>query len=172
MAPRPTMNRSLRPVTQNIRKVTRTSKKNSQAAKQRQQISRGSPSERRQQQLKKMKARLSNKQNCVECSVCYCDSASHRMRLKCGHAFHRDCIRGWLESHGTCPLCRSVEQAIPSKRELFMRRYPVDKGQYRWLKPTYQRWLFEKELTQIMHVVCTAAYIDGQLDAPPELLDE
>jgi Ring finger domain len=29
------------------------------------------------------------------------------IRLKCGHLFHDSCIVSWLESHRTCPCCRT-----------------------------------------------------------------
>jgi hypothetical protein len=31
---------------------------------------------------------------------------SNDTRLKCGHAFHRNCIKQWLVQNDTCPMCR------------------------------------------------------------------
>lgn len=42
-----------------------------------------------------------------ECPICI-DTGGDRnawFAPKCGHAFHLECIKGWM-SHGTCPLCR------------------------------------------------------------------
>ncbi|PKU69602.1 RING-H2 finger protein ATL43 [Dendrobium catenatum] len=46
----------------------------------------------------------------AECAVCLARfEAAELLRLlpKCRHAFHVDCVDAWLESHSTCPLCRS-----------------------------------------------------------------
>ncbi|GAB2260300.1 hypothetical protein Droror1_Dr00011155 [Drosera rotundifolia] len=46
----------------------------------------------------------------MECAVClseFGDGETLRMLPKCNHAFHPDCIGGWLVSHSTCPVCRA-----------------------------------------------------------------
>eukprot|EP00928_Gymnodinium_smaydae_P088841 TRINITY_DN7288_c0_g1_i1.p1 TRINITY_DN7288_c0_g1~~TRINITY_DN7288_c0_g1_i1.p1 ORF type:complete len:488 (+),score=106.56 TRINITY_DN7288_c0_g1_i1:1026-2489(+) len=44
------------------------------------------------------------------CSVCLEDFAPAggeiRKTILCGHAFHRQCLQGWLNVNRTCPLCR------------------------------------------------------------------
>uniref|UniRef100_A0A6N2LK53 RING-type domain-containing protein n=1 Tax=Salix viminalis TaxID=40686 RepID=A0A6N2LK53_SALVM len=45
-----------------------------------------------------------------ECAVCLSEFLEgERMRkLKCKHAFHKDCLDRWLEEYpATCPLCRT-----------------------------------------------------------------
>uniref|UniRef100_A0A7R9ZVM9 RING-type domain-containing protein n=1 Tax=Pyrodinium bahamense TaxID=73915 RepID=A0A7R9ZVM9_9DINO len=34
-------------------------------------------------------------------------SAGALFRLRCGHTFHAECLNGWLDRGGTCPLCRA-----------------------------------------------------------------
>jgi len=46
-----------------------------------------------------------------KCSICWenvpsTNSAKHK-RLKCGHAFHFDCILKWFKTSDECPVCRS-----------------------------------------------------------------
>tara|TARA_Y100001980_G_C14433794_1_gene221648 strand:- start:50 stop:448 length:399 start_codon:yes stop_codon:yes gene_type:complete len=40
------------------------------------------------------------------CSICleYCNDAP--MYVKCGHAYHQNCIEEWLSSKTSCPICR------------------------------------------------------------------
>ncbi len=44
-----------------------------------------------------------------ECSICMEDLSKETLQVvKCGHFFHKDCIRSWLNNNNTCPLCRKV----------------------------------------------------------------
>lgn len=50
----------------------------------------------------------------LECAVCLCEFEENekaRQLPKCNHSFHIDCIDMWLQSHSTCPLCRT--SALP-----------------------------------------------------------
>ena len=40
------------------------------------------------------------------CSICFEKMSSSVIVTDCNHHFHRTCIRTWLCSHSTCPLCR------------------------------------------------------------------
>ena len=42
------------------------------------------------------------------CSVCLDAEAEPniRVRLSCGHIFHRDCVTQWFREHSDCPICR------------------------------------------------------------------
>ena len=44
------------------------------------------------------------------CSICLDNYKAQEQvgRLNCGHVFHNDCIRSWLEHQKSCPLCRSA----------------------------------------------------------------
>ena len=49
--------------------------------------------------------------NPKECPICICqyeagDDIAWSKNEKCYHAYHLDCIMGWLNDHDTCPLCR------------------------------------------------------------------
>ena len=43
-----------------------------------------------------------------ECVVCLTNCTQDSQTLSCGHVFHRPCIDKWLQTQGTCPLCRHV----------------------------------------------------------------
>lgn len=40
------------------------------------------------------------------CAVCLDESPGNLIRVICGHVFHKACVRKWLGSRGSCPLCR------------------------------------------------------------------
>ena len=43
---------------------------------------------------------------CVICSFSF-NNQSNKMTLRCGHTFHKNCIRDWfLKIANNCPLCR------------------------------------------------------------------
>jgi len=54
------------------------------------------------------------KQKCSICleSVRSLNSAQTK-KLKCGHAFHLDCILNWFITSDTCPTCRSDQKNDP-----------------------------------------------------------
>lgn len=49
-----------------------------------------------------------------ECAVCLTNCTQGKQTLGCGHAFHHTCIDKWLNTQGTCPVCRHTERR-PSK---------------------------------------------------------
>ncbi|XP_073304168.1 RING-H2 finger protein ATL57-like [Primulina huaijiensis] len=47
-----------------------------------------------------------------DCPIClgeFGNTESVKMIPNCGHVFHPGCIDAWLESHVSCPLCRSTQ---------------------------------------------------------------
>ena len=43
-----------------------------------------------------------------ECSICLEEIlGSSDIELKCGHTFHRDCIKEWKNHNNSCPNCRA-----------------------------------------------------------------
>ncbi|NXQ16368.1 HRD1A ligase, partial [Peucedramus taeniatus] len=41
------------------------------------------------------------------CTICHEELGRNPCELECGHEFHRECIRTWLQEHSsTCPICR------------------------------------------------------------------
>ena len=44
----------------------------------------------------------------ARCAVCLADyeEDDEVMLLECEHGLHAECMRGWLKSHGSCPICR------------------------------------------------------------------
>ena len=42
------------------------------------------------------------------CSICLADIDDQSLDVtRCGHSFHKECIRTWLDVDTTCPLCRT-----------------------------------------------------------------
>ncbi len=47
-----------------------------------------------------------------QCSICLAPlEPSERLRLACGHEFHKDCISQWISRQAGCPLCRQTVAA-------------------------------------------------------------
>lgn len=42
-----------------------------------------------------------------ECSICLSDDLNNLVKTRCGHIFHRDCIKKWLDHKFECALCRT-----------------------------------------------------------------
>lgn len=43
-----------------------------------------------------------------ECTICLekLNAGESALRIPCGHLFHEDCVRTWLQSNNQCPMCR------------------------------------------------------------------
>ena len=41
-----------------------------------------------------------------KCTICLEDILTDIEFLPCAHAFHQECIAGWVSSHPTCPICK------------------------------------------------------------------
>lgn len=41
-----------------------------------------------------------------ECVICLNNIHIGKKKLKCGHTFHKKCIKTWLKDENTCPICR------------------------------------------------------------------
>lgn len=53
----------------------------------------------------------------VECAVCLSmleDEEMARLLPNCKHNFHVECVDTWLNSHSTCPICRTEVEPCPA----------------------------------------------------------
>uniref|UniRef100_A0A1A9UTB3 RING-type domain-containing protein n=1 Tax=Glossina austeni TaxID=7395 RepID=A0A1A9UTB3_GLOAU len=64
----------------------------------------------------------------ASCAVCISDLVSKELmrKLPCGHNFHAECLDKWLQSHETCPMCRT--RVIDGKMHIFHWYLYVSKG--------------------------------------------
>lgn len=46
-----------------------------------------------------------NMKMCVMCMDCS-EEEPLDCELTCGHVFHLECVKGWVEQHGKCPVCK------------------------------------------------------------------
>ncbi|NXU40968.1 DZIP3 ligase, partial [Drymodes brunneopygia] len=55
------------------------------------------------------------------CTICHDELGRNSCELECGHEFHRECIRMWLQEHSsTCPICRDfavLPAEVPKRPE-------------------------------------------------------
>ena len=64
-----------------------------------------------------------------QCAICLQDDLGeddNTIRLSCGHFFCKNCIRGWLVSSNTCPLCRGVVSQEDRNRVGGLEQYPAN----------------------------------------------
>ncbi|KAM3274044.1 hypothetical protein ACQJBY_043305 [Aegilops geniculata] len=56
-----------------------------------------------------------DRSECVICMEPY-EAGGDRSRVlpSCGHMFHRRCLRAWLRTSSTCPLCRASTEPAPA----------------------------------------------------------
>ena len=56
-----------------------------------------------------------------ECSICMNPLRHNVVLTRCNHAFHSACVTPWLNSRGTCPMCRNTNPTplvpAPAKRQ-------------------------------------------------------
>jgi hypothetical protein len=56
-----------------------------------------------------------------ECSICMNPLRHNVVLTRCNHAFHGACVTPWLNSRGTCPMCRNTNPTplvpAPAKRQ-------------------------------------------------------
>lgn len=53
-----------------------------------------------------------------ECAICLSEFAvgeEIRVLPQCSHGFHVNCIDTWLGSHSSCPSCRQILAAVPTR---------------------------------------------------------
>ena len=55
------------------------------------------------------------------CTICLLDLNKNKQKLKCGHTFHKTCIRRWSSIKDTCPICRAKIRK-KSKRSKYVYR--------------------------------------------------
>ena len=48
-----------------------------------------------------------------QCAICW-ETMDEASVLPCGHVFHRDCLRDWVKSQGSCPTCRHKIETVSS----------------------------------------------------------
>ncbi|CAF2164711.1 hypothetical protein YC2023_090649 [Brassica napus] len=53
-------------------------------------------------------------EDCIICLSNFEEGETVKVIPHCGHLFHVDCVDKWLNSHVTCPLCRS-SQVLPDQ---------------------------------------------------------
>lgn len=41
-----------------------------------------------------------------DCSICHDNFKENAFKLSCGHYFHYDCLKNWIDKKNSCPLCR------------------------------------------------------------------
>eukprot|EP01024_Parvocaulis_polyphysoides_P018837 TRINITY_DN18399_c0_g1_i3.p1 TRINITY_DN18399_c0_g1~~TRINITY_DN18399_c0_g1_i3.p1 ORF type:complete len:231 (-),score=36.90 TRINITY_DN18399_c0_g1_i3:176-868(-) len=58
-----------------------------------------------------------NEKSVEECTVCRMEYESRQeiIKLSCGHYYHSQCIRRWLENNKVCPVCQK-EVCVSQKR--------------------------------------------------------
>ena len=40
------------------------------------------------------------------CSICLSKIYKQKIKLKCNHFYHKECIEKWFTKNNSCPVCR------------------------------------------------------------------
>ena len=40
------------------------------------------------------------------CSICLSKIYKQKIKLKCNHSYHKECLKKWLKYNNSCPICR------------------------------------------------------------------
>mmetsp|Transcript_44997 Transcript_44997/g.104144 ORF Transcript_44997/g.104144 Transcript_44997/m.104144 type:complete len:511 (+) Transcript_44997:87-1619(+) len=71
---------------------------------------------------RRIPGRTTEEDVCLACMVCLGDfeQGVECRRLRCGHAFHRQCVDEWLQRSPVCPVCKTepIEGFLASKHEV------------------------------------------------------
>jgi hypothetical protein len=54
----------------------------------------------------KFSSKQNNKNEDIECIICYDTITSDKITLSCNHIYHKKCINTWKRTNPTCPVCR------------------------------------------------------------------
>ena len=93
-----------------------------------------------------------------ECSICMTDITSKKQSVTtlCDHVFHKSCLRKWenskLNTHKTCPLCRT--NIFKDKIYEKLKQNPIDLlkfHQWAFIMMTHQAFLTFEELEIELH---------------------
>ncbi|GAA0159180.1 ubiquitin-protein ligase [Lithospermum erythrorhizon] len=66
----------------------------------------------------KRSAKQGNIEDCIICLSEFEEGEMVKLIPKCKHVFHNYCIDTWLESHVSCPLCRSTAEDGDTSQEV------------------------------------------------------
>ncbi|CAK9179820.1 unnamed protein product [Ilex paraguariensis] len=95
---------------------------------------------------------------CVVCLCQVCSGDRYRLLPQCNHKFHVHCIDTWLETHSTCPLCRSTipKTSVPP-RPLQQHHYSSINGLLCYPFSLFEnmfKWLAKPPNPGLMSAVC------------------
>ncbi|KAL2559257.1 RING/U-box superfamily protein [Forsythia ovata] len=97
---------------------------------------------------------ITGNENNEECVICLEEWKAGQMatEMPCKHRFHGNCIKKWLETHGSCPVCRykmpvDEDDDVNSKSNGENNRG----GREIWVSFTFNRDVRNGENNQIVH---------------------
>lgn len=54
----------------------------------------------------------------MECVICL-SNVDTEYKLSCGHSFHENCIKKWMDSNNSCPICRKEIDCCTDPDEVY-----------------------------------------------------
>ncbi|KAF5286398.1 hypothetical protein FQA39_LY16318 [Lamprigera yunnana] len=66
-------------------------------------------SSKKEEQDKRLRRKRNKEDHNNVCIICFDELRSYSsLYLPCNHIFHEDCVRKWMSTNRTCPICRST----------------------------------------------------------------